>query len=317
MSQQAIPTLGEPAPSAEGRDSETEGYDPDRDGLNPRWAWSEAVVDWVLQYTKSPSVKICTGTSPIADENVDINEYDGVTTVADMFDLPDEWTDRFATVISDPPWRGKSESDRRQMFDEALRVCEPGGLIIYNATWIPENERTTLRKKRFRQQEDFWGNASFVTVFQHIPSGAELLELFECDEDLFVDEGFFATVDYKEVDPEFLTDPRIVNPGETDYCCPKCGNSNLSQNRDESLAEPTYDWDIYECMNHRCGFRALTQEIYEQRDRLRAGDYPDWHPEGDGIPEVRPANCSVEEFKKLKEARTGDCLDTPSIEPVR
>lgn len=245
--------------------SESE-YQQDRDDCNPRWAWSDALVDFVNKYVESPSLKVCTGTTPMCDENVDINDYEGVTRVANMFNLPTEWTDKFAGVVSDPPWRGKTSEERKQMFEEVFRVAAPGALIIYNATWIPERERALLRTTRFRQGKDFWDNPSFLTVFQKKPTGSELVSMFDAEEEEHLVDTVMTQRGYKRVDPEYLTDPRIIDPANETYCCPKCGDSHLEQNRDERLANPPYQWNLYHCMNTDCGFRPLATEIYEQAD---------------------------------------------------
>lgn len=198
-----------------------------------------------------------------------------------------------------------------------FRVAKPGTLIVYNATWVPERERALHRDTRFRQQKDFWDNPSFLCVFQKRPTATELLELYNYEDEItLVTDGFFAEVDHKAIDPEYLTDPRIVSPRETDYCCTKCGNSNLSQVRLDDLVDDRYQYDLYECMNHRCGFRNVAEEIYAQQTELEEGDYPAWHPEGTEIPEIRPANCSPDEFDQLKRERQKAEPDDAGYDPL-
>ncbi|TKX60667.1 methyltransferase domain-containing protein [Halorubrum sp. ASP1] len=237
----------------------------DTDDLKDTWTWSEGVTKTVTRLLRSPSLKVCTGNTPACDHNLDKDPLDGVTMQADAFNLP--YRDcTFETTVSDPPWLAKSTEERRRLFEEVLRVTKPGGLIIYNATWIPENERATVRDQGFRQEGEFWGNQSFLLVYQKTPTDSELLEMYDVDSDRRLSpDDFGGNAPWQDVDPEYLTDPRIVTP-HNEFRCPECGCSKLGQHRDVELSG-NYRWELYQCMNPHCGFRPMAEEIYEAREQ--------------------------------------------------
>lgn len=269
--------------------------------LNANWEWSDSVTDFITDRIEGYSLKVCTGLRPVADVNLDIlplQDLDGTDTdtpyhvdrasgevrpeygaheaiggrfvQGDMFDLPfDDKT--FDTVISDPPWRDKSEQECRQMFEECLRVCKVGGRIIYNATWLPEAARSRLRDTRFRQQNDFWGNSSFITVFRRLPDEYELVETYdyEVSPDDGVDPEYIPhnrrCVLAKHVDAELETNPYIPDSAEEAYHCPKCGGTRLYHL--EAHSQPGPNADTYECNN--CGYRLSESLLEAQASQFR------------------------------------------------
>lgn len=277
------------------------GVDP-ADALNERWKWSESVTTFVADRLEGRSLKVCTGLSPICDINLDIlllpdiiGEYEdadyaidpvtleiqpeaaaheafgGRFVQGDMVNLP--FADQsFETVVSDPPWRGKSEADRRRMFAECLRVCAIGGKLIYNATWLPEHERARLRDTRVRQEKDFWGCPSFLVFYRRTPDEYELLAYHEYE----MDSHARAVVMAKYVDPDRITNPRAVDPNEGKYHCPKCGSTRLGQLDEVTNPHDIYEYDLYECLNPRCGFRVSEDELEQQAAHIEIADVESW-----------------------------------------
>lgn len=74
----------------------------------------------------------------------------------------------FDTVVSDPPWK-IGYYERFKPFFECVRVCKVGGLIIYNATWIPStpSKDAELMEIFVRQDNDF-SNTSIISVFKKV-----------------------------------------------------------------------------------------------------------------------------------------------------
>jgi len=68
----------------------------------------------------------------------DINEDLDVDTHYDARDLPDEWTESFDVVVSDPPYNEEYAQEYYDVeypapydhFEEAVRVCREGGLVM-------------------------------------------------------------------------------------------------------------------------------------------------------------------------------------------
>ena len=70
----------------------------------------------------------------------------------------------FDTVISDPPWK-LNFFKRQKPFFEAVRVCRPGGTIIYNATWRPVSKFVKLKQAILRTDNN-WAGVSAIFIFQ-------------------------------------------------------------------------------------------------------------------------------------------------------
>jgi len=72
----------------------------------------------------------------------------------------------FDTVISDPPWK-VSYFHRFKFFFNCVEVCKVGGIVIYNAPWLPESKEVELRETMFRQSASF-ANVSILSVFEKV-----------------------------------------------------------------------------------------------------------------------------------------------------
>lgn len=179
--------------------------------------------------------------------------YDGYACHGDMFDLPFD-SNTFDTVVSDPPWLSISQQNRETLFTEILRVTKPGGQIIYNATWIPDEELAHRTDLRFRQQLDFWGGPSFIAFYNTQPE--TVYDLPELSTTL-LSQPHKPPIDC----PTTGVDPRLTNPEHSAYRCPNCDCTTLYpvQHTGNSLH---FDAPVlYECPD--CAFRPVLTEVYE------------------------------------------------------
>lgn len=270
----------------------------DKHVLNERWKWSDAVTEFVAEHLEGKSLKVCTGFRPICDVNVDILDLGtvaerseaadytvdsgtgritptadghwttkGVFEEGDMFDLPFE-DGTFRTVVSDPPWRELSKEDRKRIFEECVRVTSIGGLIIYNATWVPEDTLTAIADVRIRQEKQFWGCPSFLTFARKYPGDPEETASIY-DQDLAPrrlgkwEQYHEQLVLARFADEEALTDPRFVDPANEVFGCLQCGCARLWH---MGCGDSTHQMDgveaLYECAH--CGFRNTRREVMEQ-----------------------------------------------------
>ena len=83
--------------------------------------------------------------------------------VADMRNLPYP-NDYFDAAISDPPWK-LNYFQRFRPYYELTRVVKNGGIILYNATWIPYSKRDEILEVYVRQDVAF-GQASILSVIR-------------------------------------------------------------------------------------------------------------------------------------------------------
>jgi len=120
------------------------------------------------------TLNVCAGESDVGDVKLDAEPRRDDVQEADMRDLP-VGDASFDTVVSDPPWK-LGYYQRFKPFFECVRACKPGGRIIYNATWVPESDDTSLEMLRVRQDEEF-SNASVIAVFRKQPGQQQLGEV--------------------------------------------------------------------------------------------------------------------------------------------
>lgn len=130
------------------------------------WEWPQEINENVeLLLEEGETLHVCCGTSEIGDVFVDLDPKRPDIVPADMRNLP-FLTNEFDNVILDPPWK-LGYYQRFRPFYEAVRVCKIGGLIIYNATWIPYAKNTELVDVYVRR-DSHWGNISVFSVFRKI-----------------------------------------------------------------------------------------------------------------------------------------------------
>ena len=131
--------------------------------LRESWIWPDAVLDYARTKMQGYTLNVCAGASELGDVQIDLDPENAKVQKMDMRSLRfDEET--FDTVICDPPWK-LGYYDRFRPFYECVRVCKVGGLIIYNATWIPHSEQVEILETVIRR-DTHWGNVSVITVFR-------------------------------------------------------------------------------------------------------------------------------------------------------
>ena len=130
------------------------------------WEWPQEINENVkLLLEEGETLHICCGTSEIGDVFVDLNPVRPNIQKQDMRDLKFE-TNEFDNTIIDPPWK-LGYYQRFRPFYEAVRVTKIGGLIIYNANWIPYADNTELVDVYVRR-DSHWGNISVFSIFRKI-----------------------------------------------------------------------------------------------------------------------------------------------------
>ena len=133
--------------------------------LQDSWVWNGIVSDFVRQYAHGRVLNVCAGLSDIGDVRIDLDPKNPDVIKADMNAIPYP-NDSFDVVIEDPPWKIGFYKRMRPFF-EAVRVCKVGGLIVYNAYWVPSSKATQLIRAVIRQDKPFT-NTSIVSVLKKI-----------------------------------------------------------------------------------------------------------------------------------------------------
>lgn len=129
------------------------------------WIWNGTVENFVKQKIKGYALNICAGKSKLGDVKIDLDPKDKSIIKMDMKKLNFK-DNTFDTVIQDPPWK-IGYYDRWKPFFECIRVCKIGGIIIYNAYWIPQSDDVKLLEAWVRSDEPFT-NTSIISVFKKI-----------------------------------------------------------------------------------------------------------------------------------------------------
>jgi hypothetical protein len=130
------------------------------------WEWPQEVTDEVEALLESGrTLNICAGASRLGDVKIDLDPKQADVQKGDMRDL--QFADEtFDNVIIDPPWK-LGYYQRFRPFYEAVRVTKIGGLIIYNAVWIPHSDQCELLDVYVRR-DGHWGNVSVFSIFRRI-----------------------------------------------------------------------------------------------------------------------------------------------------
>lgn len=130
--------------------------------LKRSWVWNNSVEEFVKSRMAGYTLNACAGLSPLGDVKLDLDPQDKSIIKGDMKSLPfDNCT--FDTVVQDPPWK-IGYYDRWKPFFECVRVCKVGGMIIYNAYWIPSSKAVSLEDVVIRQDKSFT-NTSIISQF--------------------------------------------------------------------------------------------------------------------------------------------------------
>jgi hypothetical protein len=128
--------------------------------------WEGSIEDFVRDKASGWTLNMPCGESVIGDVRVDIEQKPNVTHLFDIGNKVPFPCETFDTVISDPPWN-IPHFERMKWFFECVYMCKVGGMIIYNATWIPESKAVLLDETWIRQSARF-GNVSIISIFKKI-----------------------------------------------------------------------------------------------------------------------------------------------------
>lgn len=142
--------------------------------FRPAFEWEEEINTFVrakianekaLKGIDPYILNVPCGNSKIGHERLDLDPKLSMKEAYDFFKdkLPYE-KNTFDIVISDPPWK-IGHYFRPKLFFSLVDVCKIGGLIIYNATWIPESKLVDLEETYIRQSSSF-SNVSVISVFR-------------------------------------------------------------------------------------------------------------------------------------------------------
>jgi hypothetical protein len=189
------------------------------------WRQPEDVDRWIREQVEDRyTLNLCAGKSPIGDVKVDADPQQAGAIPADMRNLPFE-DNSFEGTVLDPPWK-MGYYKRQKPFFEAVRVTEPGGIVIMNALWVGESNQTSLKETIIRA-DDEWANISAL-VLHEVEPGQESLDAW----------GGGADVETKTVSPY-----RMVR-------CHNCG-SRLPESQavrsdalDDHFCSPGEMWEV-------------------------------------------------------------------------
>ena len=146
--------------------------------LQKCWVWNDSVIQFVKDRIKGYSLNVCAGKNPICNVNLDLDPYDKSIMKGDMRLLPFE-SNKFDTVVSDPPWK-IGYYERFKPFFECVRVCKVGGIIIYNATWIPSCPSGDVELLEvYARQDNVFSNTSIICIFKKLKDNPDYEKISE------------------------------------------------------------------------------------------------------------------------------------------
>lgn len=140
--------------------------------LQQSWVWPSSVVEFVKEHLTGKTLNVCAGTNPLCSVNLDLDPKNRGMIKGEMRLLPFP-SNTFDVVVSDPPWK-IGYYERFRPFFECVRVCKVGGLIIYNAYWIPMTPSgdAELLETWIRHDSNFT-NTSIISVFRKVADNPE------------------------------------------------------------------------------------------------------------------------------------------------
>lgn len=133
--------------------------------LQKSWIWEKPITDFVKERLKGYSLNVCAGMNELGSKKIDLDPKDRSIIRADMINLPFK-DNTFDSIVSDPPWK-IGFFQRMKPFFECVRVCKIGGIIIYNAYWIPRSNQVELIEQYIRTDNP-WTNTSIISVYRKI-----------------------------------------------------------------------------------------------------------------------------------------------------
>lgn len=129
--------------------------------------WEQEIEDFVKERMKGYTLNVPCGTSKLGDVRLDADTKMSMREAYNFFkDKIPYPKNTFDTVISDPPWH-VGHYFRPKLFFSLVDVCKVGGIIIYNATWIPTSKYVKLKEAYIRQSSQF-SNVSILSVFEKV-----------------------------------------------------------------------------------------------------------------------------------------------------
>ena len=135
--------------------------------FRPAFMWEEEIEKFVKKKMKGYTLNVPCGHSKLGDVKLDVDPNLSMRGAYDFFkdelNFPDN---TFDTIISDPPWK-IGHYFRPKLFFKLVEKCKVGGIIIYNATWIPTSKYVKLKECWIRQSSQF-SNVSIISVFEKI-----------------------------------------------------------------------------------------------------------------------------------------------------
>ena len=130
------------------------------------WRWKHPIEEFFKIHTEGKhSLNVCCGQSKIGTCRVDVDPNSTATHLADIRALPFK-DNTFDVTISDPPWK-LGFFQRFRPFYECVRVTKLGGLIIYNATWVPFSNQC-VEIERYSRCDMQFRLASVISVFKKV-----------------------------------------------------------------------------------------------------------------------------------------------------
>jgi len=123
--------------------------------FNPIWFWTHANITSIkalIPKLDPPIIHICSGCSSIGDVRLDrsyINDPKIITNgdrkpcnvMGDFHKLPFK-SGIGGSIICDPPY--KYDFTKPQLINEIVRICKPGGKIVFISPWIPNNKNISI-----------------------------------------------------------------------------------------------------------------------------------------------------------------------------
>jgi len=98
------------------------------------WAWPGEVETFLAEKAQGFTIHVCSGSSDLGDLTID--QFMPAMVKGDMYNLPIK-TGVADTVICDPPW-GIARHVRMKLIFELRRVLKVGGILLFNAPWLPQ-----------------------------------------------------------------------------------------------------------------------------------------------------------------------------------
>lgn len=128
------------------------------------WSFPERTEKFIKSKSSGKILHVCCGSSKFGDVRIDIEPQDKGVIKADIFHLPIK-EQSFDTVICDPPWHIPYHL-RTKIHYELRDACKMGGIIIFNAPWVPNIKHCRLLDIFVGLRSFTMANISLITIYQ-------------------------------------------------------------------------------------------------------------------------------------------------------